>query len=91
MNQATHPPSVSIADQPLVGETQTIQRRGLTEDLASIYTGVSISALRKARMDGARIDHIPPPPYVRLGRKIIYLIDDLDLWLEANRVQGGPV
>ena len=79
------PPSEAPPHQEL------ILPRGLSEELAAIYSGVSASALRKARMDGGRIGHLPPPPYVRLGRKVIYLIDDLDHWLESNRVGSGEI
>jgi hypothetical protein len=63
----------------------TIQKRGLTEAETAEYISISRSALRQSRMDGARENRMPPPPFIRLGRKIIYLIDDLDHWLEAHR------
>jgi hypothetical protein len=39
-------------------------------------------------MNGKRDSRMPTPPYVRLGRKVIYLRDDLDRWLEAQRWDG---
>ena len=63
-----------------------VKRRGLVEAEAALYLGVSISTLRKSRMDGERKNRLPPPPYLRAGRKVLYLIDDLDLWLESQRV-----
>jgi hypothetical protein len=36
-------------------------------------------------MEGRRGNRLPPPPFVKLGRKILYLVDDLDRWLEENR------
>lgn len=60
-------------------------KRGLSEQEAAIYLGVSRSSLRHGRCDGARDNRMPPPPFVRLGRKIVYLHDDLDLWLLRNR------
>ena len=80
-------PEAPSTEAPL--HEELICPRGLSEELAATYSGVSVSALRKARMDGGRICHLPPPPYVRLGRKVIYLIDDLDHWLESNRVGSG--
>jgi hypothetical protein len=59
--------------------------RGLSEAQASKYLGISRSSLRQGRMDGVRHNRMPPPPFVQLGRKIIYLIDDLDQWLEQHR------
>ncbi len=63
--------------------------RALDEVAAGIYANVSVSSLRKSRMDGKRKNRMPPPTYVRLGRKIVYLVDDLDLWLENNRVNAA--
>lgn len=66
--------------------TLVLTKRGLSEAEASLYVGLSRSALRQGRMNGARHGHIPPPPFVRLGRrKIIYLRDDLDRYLEQHR------
>lgn len=65
-------------------------RRGLSEAEASNYLGISRSSLRQGRCDGRRLNHMSPPPFVRLGRKIVYLRDDLDCWLESHRtVQEG--
>ena len=36
-------------------------------------------------MHGRRDGHVPPPPFVKVGRKVIYLRDDLDNYLESNR------
>ena len=63
----------------------TTPRRGLSEAEAADYIGISRSSLRQGRMDGKREKRMPPPPFARLGRKIVYLIDDLDTWLESNR------
>lgn len=60
-------------------------KRGLTEFEAAIYLGVSRSTLRHGRCEGRRDGRMPPPPFVRLGRKIVYLRDDLDAWLAQNR------
>ena len=61
------------------------EKRGLTEQEASVYLGISRSTLRHGRSDGARENRMPPPPFVQLGRKIVYLKDDLDAWLTGNR------
>lgn len=60
-------------------------KRGLTEVEAAIYLGVSRSTLRHGRCEGRRDGRMLPPPFVRLGRKIVYLKDDLDAWLAQNR------
>ena len=56
--------------------------RALTEADAASYIGLSRSYLRASRLgrgDG--------PPYVRAGRAVRYLLDDVDRWLEARRVE----
>lgn len=63
------------------------QKRSLDEAEAANYLNVSRSSLRQGRMDGKRDNRMPPPPFVRLGKKIVYLIDDLDRYLEAHRCQ----
>lgn len=64
--------------------------RGMTEEQAAVYLGVSTSTLRHSRCEGLREGRMPPPPFVRLGRKIVYLRDDLDAWLAQNRCDLSP-
>lgn len=61
------------------------QRRGLSEAEAATYIGMSRSFLRQARMDGKRLNRTPGPPFSKIGRKVLYLKDDLDNWLEEHR------
>ena len=60
--------------------------RACSEADAARYTNISVSELRKQRMQGRRARHMPPVPFVRIGRRIIYLFEDLDRWLEMHRV-----
>lgn len=62
-----------------------MDRRGYSEEEAAHYLGISRISLRQGRMEGRRENRMPPPPFVRLGRKILYLKDDLDRWLENHR------
>jgi predicted DNA-binding transcriptional regulator AlpA len=63
-----------------------VPARVLNERDAAYYIGMSVSFLRQARMDGDRKNRSPGPPWVQLGsRRIGYLIDDLNAWLEARR------
>jgi hypothetical protein len=67
-------------------------KRGLSETQAAHYLGVARSTLRQARTSTEVDGRFPSPPFIRAGRKIIYLVDDLDCWLEAHRagrVTGG--
>ena len=60
-------------------------KRALTEIEASQYIGMSRSYLRQSRMDGHRDKRTPAPPFLRIGRSIRYLREDLDNWLNQFR------
>lgn len=62
-------------------------RRCLTEKDAAPYVGMSRSFLRQSRMTGGRRNRTPGPPYIKVGRKILYLIADLDAWLLEHRCE----
>jgi len=66
-------------------QTETI-KRAMSEAQAACYIGMSRSFLRQDRMNGIRDNRTPGPRYVRIGRRIRYLKDDLDAWLEAHAV-----
>ena len=57
-------------------------KRALTDKEASAYIGMSTSWLRHGRIEGCRVDRIPPPVFIKIGRSVRYLIEDLDTWLE---------
>lgn len=57
----------------------------LTEEDAARYIAMSRSFLRQARMDGDRDNRTPGPRFIRIGRAVRYLRDDLDAWLEHFR------
>lgn len=61
-----------------------LNRPNLNEADAAFYLGLSVSSLRKSRMNGPRANHLPPPPYVKLGRRVIYRAADLARFLETN-------
>lgn len=69
--------------------------RALTEIETSQYIGMSRSFLRQSRMEGNRLGRTPAPPFIKIGRSIRYLKDDLDMWLEsfrkltATQLEGG--
>ncbi|MGH6819643.1 MAG: helix-turn-helix transcriptional regulator [Methylocella sp.] len=46
---------------------------------AADWAGLSASTLAKLRLTGSG------PAYVKLGRRVVYRIDDLDAWIQANR------
>ncbi len=64
-----------------------MNKRSLTEKEAAEYIGMSCSFLRQDRMNGFRLNRTPGPNYVRIGRAVRYLREELDKWLEKNKVE----
>lgn len=56
--------------------------RVLTEREAARYIGMSRSFLAQSRMDGNRDKRTPAPPFIKIGRSVRYLREDLDAWLD---------
>ncbi|UJF19128.1 helix-turn-helix domain-containing protein [Vibrio sp. SS-MA-C1-2] len=57
-------------------------KRALTEQETSTYIGMSRSFLRQSRMEGNRKNRTVAPPFIKIGRAVRYLREDLDLWLD---------
>ena len=49
---------------------------------AAEWTGLSTSTLAKLRLSGKG------PAYIKLGRRVAYKPEDLDAWIEDNRVRS---
>lgn len=66
--------------------------RALGTKAAARYIGMSEAYLLRARStNGAEIS---APQHVKIGNRIVYLIDDLDTWLDKCRsstLNGGDV
>lgn len=58
----------------------------LTENEAARYIGMSVPFLRQSRMDGPREGRTSGPPYMKIGRSVRYLLEDLDNWLLEHRI-----
>ena len=58
----------------------------LTEIEAAKYIGMSRGFLAQDRMNGHRKNRTPGPPFIRIGRTIRYLQDDLEQWLRQHRI-----
>jgi predicted DNA-binding transcriptional regulator AlpA len=61
----------------------TQSKRALSEIETAEYIGMSRSFLRQSRMEGNRENRTPAPPFIKIGRAVRYLKDDLDNWLES--------
>jgi len=67
----------------------TNNKRALTEQETSEYICMSRSFLRQSRMEGNRDNRTPAPPFIKIGRAVRYLKDDLDNWLNSfNRLEN---
>lgn len=58
----------------------TKNKRALTEVETAEYIGMSRSFLRQSRMEGNRT---PAPRFIKIGRAVRYLVEDLDSWLDS--------
>ncbi|MBI4404782.1 MAG: helix-turn-helix domain-containing protein [Deltaproteobacteria bacterium] len=59
----------------------------LTEQEAAAFLSISRASLRQSRMNRTRKNRLPPPPFCKVGRRVIYIRSDLQKWLEAHRIQ----
>lgn len=57
-------------------------KRALTNQEASLYIGMSQSWLRHMRIKGACLNNLAGPCFIKVGRSVRYLREDLDTWLE---------
>lgn len=56
------------------------QSRRLRTPEAAAYLGISASTLEKGRVHGKNM-----PPFIKLGRIVVYDVADLDAWLTARK------
>ncbi len=61
-------------------------RRLLTEGEAAAHVEMSEAFLRALRSRGAPRGRTPKIPYLKIGRSVRYLPEDLDRWLIACRI-----
>lgn len=73
---------------PLIPLGRPLTHRLMTEKQAAPYIGMSRSFLRQSRMNGRRQNRTPGPPFLKIGRKVLYLAEDLDTWLLEHRHEG---
>lgn len=61
-----------------------MEQRGYPTEQAADYVGLSRASLVTRRWRGKG------PKFIKLGRRVIYLKEDLDTWLESHR-DGEPL
>ena len=62
-----------------------MEKKVFKESEAANYICMSRSFLSQDRMNGALKNRTPGPKYMKIGRSIRYLKDDLDSWLDCHR------
>jgi len=63
----------------------TPTRRALSCKEAATYISMGTSWLAHGRVEGSRLNRTPHPPFIKIGRSIKYLVEDLDTWLDSFR------
>lgn len=64
-----------------------VTKKALKESEVCEYLGLSHSFLRNARMERMRGGRPPGPAFIRIGRTVRYLVEDLDAWLASYRCE----
>lgn len=62
-----------------------VEKKVFKDVEAASYICMSRSFLSQDRVNGALANRTPGPKYIKIGRSIRYLKDDLDSWLENHR------
>ncbi|MBN5930129.1 DNA-binding protein [Legionella pneumophila] len=65
-----------------------MDKRVFKEVEAANYICMSRSFLSQDRVNGALKNRTPGPKFIKIGRSIRYLKEDLDIWLEQKRSQA---
>ena len=62
-----------------------MDKRVFKEVEAANYICMSRSFLSQDRANGVLANRTPGPKYIKIGRSVRYLKEDLDSWLELHR------
>ncbi|QEY51416.1 helix-turn-helix domain-containing protein [Legionella longbeachae] len=62
-----------------------MDKRVFKEVEAANYICMSKSFLSQDRVNGALKNRTPGPKFIKIGRSIRYLKEDLDIWLDQQR------
>ncbi len=73
--------------QTPIGVHDADAKRAYTTVEAARYIAMSESFLRQVRIEGDRESRTPGPPFIKIGRAVRYLKQDLDAWLERHNAE----
>ena len=65
--------------------------KAFNEKEAAKYIAMSVSFLQKDRMNGALPGRTLGPRYAKMGKRVVYLREDLDAWLEKHLVERSDL
>ena len=72
---------MTIVKPAQIVEPAQIEPRGVDTTGAANYCALSTSFLEKARINQTKT---PGPKFKKIGKRVVYLLDDLDLFLESS-------
>jgi predicted DNA-binding transcriptional regulator AlpA len=61
------------------------------EKYAAAYIGMSMSFLRRTRMEGTLKSRTPGPKFLKIGRTVRYEMAELDRWIDQFRGEDSCV
>ena len=62
-----------------------------TEKQAARYIGMSKYFLQRDRCCGVTGRRTPGPAFIKMGRSVRYLKDDLDQWINQHRIDRSQI
>ena len=62
-----------------------MEKKVLNEAEAASYISMSRSFLAQDRAYGTLANRTPGPKFIKIGRTVRYLKDDLDFWIDQQR------
>ena len=62
-----------------------------TEKEAAQYIGMSKYFLQRDRSCGVTSGRTPGPAFIKMGRSVRYLKDDLDQWINQHRIDRSQI
>ena len=63
------------------------EKRAFNENQAADYIGMPVSYLQRGRIKHGNQTRIPAPQHVYIGHNVRYLLEDLDRWLDEQKMK----
>ena len=69
-----------------MNKLDNMEKQTFNEKEAACYLGVSISFLQKDRSNGYLVGRTIGPPWIKIGRRVLYTKQDLEQYLAKRTV-----